>query len=151
MSKKKSNLIKVLKQEENSAKRLEWNVRTISKINYKLHTEAIKNNLVPHDGTKDEIKAVYRDEANLLNEALFGQTAGEWRDAECNTSGNLRENASLEELLVLTNLECINAILIYQGMEQKMRMKTLNQLAKSQMKSLFPAGNNNNIRNVKQL
>lgn len=101
------------KDEENSIKKQEWSLqRTLSKINYRIHTDAIKETLIPPVITKEQIATVYASEADLLNVALFGKTARQWRDQNQGKQGNIRDDASLEQLVVLTNLESINALLI---------------------------------------
>ena len=129
---------KRLKEKENSKLSLEWNLqRTISKINYRIHTDAIKENLIPKEITKKQSSLVYANEADLLNVALFGITAGEWRDNNPDLKGNLRDYASLEQLIVLSNMEGINALLIQQGLSQRERLLQLNKVAITQMKSLL--------------
>jgi KilA-N domain len=127
-----------LKDEENSNKKQEWSLqRTLSKINYRIHTDAIKETLVPPVITKEQIANVYATEADLLNVALFGKTAREWRDQNPDKQGNIRDEATLEQLVVLTNLESINALLIRNQMVQSERLKQLNNAAIQQMKSLL--------------
>lgn len=136
-----------LKADENDRLKLEWNLqRTLSKVNYHIHTDAIKENLIPKELNKSQISFVYANEADLLNVALFGITAKQWRDANPNADGNIRDRATIEQLVVLSNLESINAILIHQGLEQGERLIQLNKVAISQMKSLV---NNKNIRKLK--
>jgi hypothetical protein len=126
-----------LKTEENSRLQLGWNLqRTISKINYQIHTDAIKNNLIPKEITKQQASWIYANEADLMNVALFGVTAKDWRDTNSDKIGNIRDDASLEQLVVLSNLESINALLIHQGLSQNERLIQLNKVAISQMKSL---------------
>jgi len=126
-----------LKDDENNRLKLEWNLqRTISKINYQIHTDAIKENLIPKEITRQQIIYVYADEADLLNVALFGITAKEWRDRSPDKTGNIRDYATLEQLVVLSNLESINALLIEQGLTQRDRLIQLNNVAITQMKSL---------------
>jgi hypothetical protein len=126
-----------LKESENDRLNLEWNLqRTISKINYHIHTDAIKENLIPLEITKQQASFVYANEADLLNVALFGITAKEWRDNNQNLKGNIRDYATLEQLVVLSNLESINALLIQQGLSQSERLIQLNKVAITQMKSL---------------
>ena len=126
-----------LKDEENSRLQLEWNLqRTISKINYQIHTDAIKENLIPQEITKQQINFVYANEADLLNVALFGITAREWREKNANKNGNIRDYATLEQLVVLSNMESINALLIQQNLPQNERLIQLNKVAIAQMKSL---------------
>ena len=139
---------KRLKQEENSRLNLEWNLqRTISKINYRIHTDAIKDNLIPKEITKRQAGLVYANEADLLNVALFGITAKEWRDSNPYQKGNIRDYASLEQLVVLSNMEGINALLIQQGLSQSERLIQLNKVAITQMKSLVE---DNSIKKLKQ-
>ncbi|MES2239333.1 MAG: KilA-N domain-containing protein [Bacteroidota bacterium] len=127
-----------LKEEENSTKKLEWNLqRTISKINYRIHTDAIKENLIPISLTANQNNFIYADEADILNVALFGKTAKEWRGENPNEKGNIRDTATIEQLVVLSNLESINAMLIQQEILQQERLIKLNEIAISQMKSLI--------------
>ena len=126
-----------LKSDENDRLKLEWNLqRTLAKVNYKIHTDAIKENLIPPELDKKQIHIVYANEADILNMALFGMTAKQWRDANPKSQGNIRDDASLEQLVVLSNLESINSVLIYQGLVQEARLLELNKVAISQMKSL---------------
>lgn len=126
-----------LKADENDRLKLEWNLqRTLAKVNYHIHTDAIKENLIPKELNKIQISFVYANEADLLNVALFGFTAKQWRDSNPNAEGNVRDTATIEQLVVLSNLESINAVLINQGLEQPERLKQLNQIAITQMKSL---------------
>jgi len=123
-----------LKDEENK----EWDLqRTISKINYQIHTDAIKANLIPKQITRQQANFVYANEADLLNVALFGITSKEWRDNNSNQKGNIRDSATLEQLVVLSNMESINALLIQQGLSQSERLIQLNKVAITQMKSLI--------------
>lgn len=127
-----------LKDEENSTKKQEWSLqRTLSKINYRIHTDAIKETLMPPVITREQIANVYASEADLLNVALFGMTAKEWRDQNLGKQGNIRDEATLEQLIVLTNLESINALLIRNEMAQAERLRQLNNAAIQQMKSLL--------------
>jgi hypothetical protein len=126
-----------LKEDENNRLKLEWNLqRTISKINYHIHTDAIKENLIPKEITQQQASFVYANEADLLNVALFGTTAKEWRDKNLGKTGNIRDYATLEQLVVLSNMESINALLIEQGLAQSDRLIQLNKVAITQMKSL---------------
>lgn len=126
-----------LKTEESNKEKLEWNLqRTISKINYRIHTDAIKENLIPITLTANQKNFIYADEADILNVALFGKTAKEWRAENPIEKGNIRDIASIEQLVVLSNLESINAMLIQQEMAQQERLMKLNKIAISQMKSL---------------
>jgi hypothetical protein len=129
-----------LKDDENNRLQLEWNLqRTLAKINYRIHTDAIKETLIPPSITKAQASAVYASEADLLNVALFGQTAKQWRDAHPDAEGNIRDHAPLEQLVVLTNLESLNSVLIRQGLPQSERLMTLNGIAIAQMKTLLAA------------
>ena len=129
---------KRLKQDENYRLQIDWNLqRTISKINYRIHTDAIKENLIPKEITKQQANFVYANEADLLNVALFGITAKEWRDSNPDKSGNIRDYATLEQLVVLSNMEGINALLIQLGLAQSERLVQLNKVAITQMKSLI--------------
>lgn len=127
-----------LKDEENDRLRLEWNLqRTLAKVNYRIHTDAIRETLLPTEITKAQASAIYASEADVLNVALFGQTAKEWRERNPGAEGNIRDQGSLEQLVVLTNLESLNAVLIRQGMPQPERLTRLNQIAITQMRSLL--------------
>lgn len=126
-----------LKTEESDRLKLEWSYqRHLSKVNYHIHTDAIKENLIPKELSKAQISFVYANEADLLNVALFGITAKQWRETNPTANGNIRDEATIEQLVVLSNLESINAVLIQQGLEQPERLKQLNQIAITQMKSL---------------
>ena len=114
-------------------KELEWTAkRELAKLNYHIHTDAIKENIVP---MLDEfqIAYVYANEADVLNVALFGKTAKQWRDENPGKKGNIRDYATIEQLLVIANMESYNAILIEQGVSQKDRLKLLNQMARTQI------------------
>ncbi|GAB7025230.1 KilA-N domain-containing protein [Geotalea toluenoxydans] len=138
-----------LKEEEARSKALEWNLqRTLAKINYKIHTDAIKDYLIPRRLTKTQITTIYATEADLLNVALFGMTSGEWRQNHPKKTGNMRDYATIEQLVVLSNLESINSVLIYQGLSQQGRIRQLNDAAITQMKSLT---GNVNLRQLKEL
>ena len=127
-----------LKEEENSRLNLDWNLqRTISKINYRIHTDAIKENILPKLLTKQDAAMVYATEADLLNMALFGKTAQQWRSENPKVEGNLRDQANIEQLVILSNLESINAVLIHQELPQGQRLLQLNAIAITQMKSLL--------------
>jgi len=126
-----------LKEDEQNSKSLEWNLqRTLSKINYRIHTDAIKEHIIPALVTKEQINYVYANEADLLNVALFGKTAKQWRDENPDEKGNIRDYATLEQLVVLSNMEGINALLIRQELPQKERLVQLNNVAITQMRSL---------------
>lgn len=136
-----------LKDEESNQSKIEWNIqRTISKINYRIHTDAIKENLMPKEITKQQANFIYANEADLLNVALFGMTAKEWRELEQEAKGNIRDQATIEQLVVLSNMESINALLIQQGLSQSRRLIQLNKVAITQMKSLLE---NNVIKKIK--
>lgn len=129
-----------LKDEEARAISLEWSFqRTLTKVNYKIHTDAIKKHLIPPRLTKAQMATVYASEADLLNVALFGQTAAQWRLAHPEEKGNMRDLATLEQLVVLSNLESINAVLIHQGLDPSSRLQQLNGIAITQMRSLIDA------------
>ncbi|MBA3047416.1 KilA-N domain-containing protein [Patescibacteria group bacterium] len=127
-----------LKENEAENLKLGWNIqRTLTKINYKIHTDAIKENLIPHELTKDQVSMKYANEADLLNVALFGITAKIWRDQNPKLKGNIRDYSTIEQLVVLSNLESINALLIREGLTQQDRILKLNNTAIIQMKSLL--------------
>jgi hypothetical protein len=127
-----------LKEDENNRLKLEWNFqRTLAKVNYHIHTDAIKENLIPEKLSKKQISYVYANEADVLNLALFGKTAKQWREENPNQKGNIRDYATIEQLVVLSNMESINAMLIQQNIPQPERLQQLNQLAITQMKSLL--------------
>jgi hypothetical protein len=125
-----------LKDEESHLASREWNFqRTLAKINYRFHTDAIKERLIPAELTPEQIADIYSDEADLLNVALFGMTSEEWRAANPDQPGNMRDMATLEQLVVLSNLESINAVLIRQGLPATERLAQLNAVAITQMRS----------------
>ena len=131
-----------LKDEENDRLKLDWNLqRTLAKINYRIHTDAIKETLIPPTVTPAQANLVYASEADLLNVALFGQTARQWRDAHPDAEGNVRDDASLEQLVVLTNLESLNSVLVRQGLPASERLLKLNEIAISQMRTLLTEPN----------
>ena len=126
-----------IKQNQNSKLSLEWNLnREISKLNYKIHTDAIKENLIPAELTREQKSLVYADEADLLNVVLFGMTVKEWRNCNKDKKGNIRDYATIKQLLVLANMESYNAILIKGGIKQEERMQSLHELAVQQMSTL---------------
>lgn len=126
-----------LKEDENSRLSLSWNLnREISKLNYRVHTDSIKENLIPRELTPEQVSFTYASEADLLNTVLFGMTAKEWRGSNPNEKGNIRDNATLYQLLVLANMESYNAILIKQEKSQAERMQLLHELAVQQMTTL---------------
>ena len=136
-----------LKEDESKRLKLEWSYqRHLAKVNYLIHTDAIKENLIPKELSKTQINFVYANEADLLNVALFGNTAKQWRDNNPTAKGNIRDQATIEQLVVLSNLESINAVLIRQGIEQPERLKQLNQIAITQMTSLV---RNSNLKKLK--
>lgn len=127
-----------LKADENSRLALGWNLnRTLAKINYRIHTDAIRDMLIPPDVTPQRQSITYANEADVLNVALFGMTAREWRQTHPNSKGNIRDEASLQQLIVLANLESINAELIRQEISQEERLLRLNASAKQMMQSLL--------------
>ena len=127
-----------LKHEENNHLNLEWNLqRTLAKVNYRIHTDSIKENLIPKEVGKQQVGLVYASEADLLNVALFGITAKEWKKVNPEKKGNIRDYATLEQLVVLSNLENINALIIQQGLSQNDRLIQLNKVAINQMESLL--------------
>ena len=126
-----------LKDQESRATSLEWSFqRTLAKVNYKIHTDAIKERLIPPLITPTRTSIIYASEADLLNVALFGLTAVQWRQANADQSGNMRDAATLEQLVVLSNLESINSVLIHQGLAASDRLAQLNAIAITQMRSL---------------
>lgn len=130
----------LLKEQE--AQTLEWNVkRVLSKVNYRIHTDAIKQNIVPNKVGKLRENVIYANEADILNTALFGVTAKEWRDANPKAKGNIRDQATIEQLVCLTNLESLNAEYINLGLSQKERLIKLNNTAIRQMKVLLTKDN----------
>jgi len=127
-----------LKSEESDRLQLNWNLqRTLSKINYHIHTDAIKEMLIPKELSKKEASIVYATEADLLNMALFGKTAAQWRIENPALEGNIRDQATLEQLVVLTNLESLNAVWIEQGISPMDRLLQLNKIAIHQLKNLM--------------
>jgi hypothetical protein len=129
-----------LKDDENQRLSLSWNLnRTLSKLNYRIHTDAIKTHLIPPEVTPARAAATYASEADILNVALFGQTAREWRDANPQLDGNMRDHATIEQLLVLANIESMNAEFIHMQIPQGTRLTRLNEIAIRQMKTLTAA------------
>jgi hypothetical protein len=127
-----------LKDDENRRLSLAWNLnRTLSKLNYRIHTDAIKAHLIPPEITAAQAAFTYANEADLLNVALFGQTAKQWRDANPKLDGNMRDHAGIEQLLVLANIEGMNAEFIHMALPQGDRLKRLNQIAIRQMQTLM--------------
>jgi len=137
-----------LKADESDRLKLNWNLqRTLAKVNYHIHTDAIKEILIPKELSKEQTSFVYADEADMLNMALFGTTARQWRDANHKANGNIRDEASIEQLVVLSNMESINAVLIHQGLHQTERLVQLNMIAITQMKSLLQ---NRSLKKIKK-
>ena len=129
-----------LKEDESRRLSLAWNLnRTLSKLNYRIHTDAIKAHLIPATVTQAQAAITYASEADILNVALFGQTAKQWRDANADLEGNMRDDASIEQLLVLANIEGMNAELIHMALSQGARLKRLNEIAIRQMQVLTSA------------
>jgi hypothetical protein len=137
-----------LKEDESDRLKLTWNLqRTLAKVNYHIHTNAIKEKLIPETLSKEKINFVYADEADMLNMALFGMTAKQWREANPKAEGNIRDAANIKQLVVLSNMESINAVLIHQGLKQNERLEQLNKIAITQMKSLV--NRPNTIKKIK--
>lgn len=127
-----------LKQDEIEKQKIGWDIkRTLVKMNYHIHTDAIKNNLIPPDISKSKISFIYTTEADLLNMALFGITAKQWSEENPKLEGNMRDYATAEQLVVLANLESLNAEYIKQGLESKERLLKLNQVAREQLNLLL--------------
>jgi len=130
-----------LKKDEAERLKSGWSLqRTLAKINYRIHTDAIKDSLIPPELTKKQVDAVYASEADILNVALFGKTAAQWRQQNPGLLGNIRDYANIEQLVVLSNLESVNSVFIRQGLPQNQRLRQLNHTAISQMRSLAGAG-----------
>jgi len=135
-----------LKKEENN--KIGWSAkRELSKINYKIHTSAIRNNLVPAELTKAQINNIYAEEADVINMALFGITAKQWRNENPGMVGNIRDYASINELICLANLENINSVFINDKLKQSLRLERLNKIAISQMKILNNTDKDNTVDN----
>jgi hypothetical protein len=131
-----------LKEDENRRLSLEWNLnRTLSKLNYRIHTDAIKENIIPPNITKEQEQYIYANEADLLNVAMFGMTAQQWRNTNPGKEGNMRDYSTIEQLLVLANLESMNAEFIRMGLPQGERLRKLNAIAIQQLKSLVGTDN----------
>lgn len=131
-----------LKEEEQ--KQLGWSAkRELSKINYRIHTDAVKANLIPSEVTREQAAMKYADEADVLNIAMFGMTARQWREQNPDKKGNIRDYASINELICLSNMENLNAVFINDGMPQSERLIKLNQIAIQQMKILEDTGGRN--------
>src|SRR5690606_17044594 len=131
-----------IKEEESNRNQIEWSFqRTLAKVNYHIHTDAIKETLIPVQITRQQASFVYANEADLLNVALFGKTAAEWREQNPDVKGNIRDEATIEQLVVLSNMESINALLIRKGLPQNDRLTELNRVAITHMKSLVKSNN----------
>ena len=138
-----------LKEDENSRLSLEWNInRLLSKLNYKIHTDAIKSNLISNELSPYQIGITYADEADILNVALFGKTAKQWREENPETKGNMRDYATIEQLIVLVNLENMNAHLIEKSIDPKERLLALNRMARKQMEAII---NNKSVKHLESL
>lgn len=136
-----------LKDDENNRLKLTWNLhRTLSKINYSIHTDAIKQHIIPQTLTKTQIATIYASEADVLNIALFGQTAQQWRSQNPTAQGNIRDQATIEQLLVLANMESLNAEFIKMKLPQSKRLLKLNQTAITQLSSIL---NNSQLKQLK--
>ena len=122
---------------ETAQKLLGWSAkRELSKINYRIHTDGIKQNLIPSELTNQQANIIYANEADVLNMALFGITSAQWRETNPNKKGNIRDYATINQLICLSNMENLNAVFIEQGIPQKERLIKLNQIAIQQMKIL---------------
>lgn len=127
-----------LKEDENSRLSLDWNLhRTLAKVNYRIHTDSIKEHIIPPAITKEQAAQIYATEADLLNVAMFGKTAAQWRKENNDKKGNIRDYSTIEQLLVLANMESLNAEFIRMKLPQPERLKKLNQTAIAQLKSLL--------------
>lgn len=137
-----------LKKDESYQKKINWSVRReLAKTNYRIHTDSIKENLIPKL-TESQKSYAYVSEADILNVALFGMTAKEWKDKNPNVSGNMRDYANILQLVILSNLENVNAELINQGMEQSKRLERLNEIAKKQFQTLQNSKSIEKIENL---
>ncbi len=135
---------------ENEQKQLGWDVkRQLAKINYRIHTDAIKENLIPHNLNAKQISFVYANEADVLNMALFGKTAKQWREQNTEKKGNIRDYANVSQLVCLANLENLNAVFIDEGLQQADRLRRLNKIAIQQMKILLEDNSIGRIQNDK--
>ena len=140
-----------LKADESHSKAIEWNVkREIAKTNYRIHTDAIKENLLPPNLSRQAIAYTYASEADIINMALFGMTAKDWREQHKEDKGNIRDSATIEQLIILSNLETMNAQFIKDGLPQDKRLEQLNQIAQYQMKSLL-SNTPKSIERIKEL
>ena len=140
-----------LKSDESRVKAIDWSVkREIAKTNYRIHTDAIKENLIPPNLSRKQTALTYASEADVINMALFGMTAKEWRNANPGAKGNIRDFATIEQLIVLSNLETMNAEMIRQGMPQDERLWNLNRIAVYQINSIL-SGSQKSIEALKKL
>ena len=136
-----------LKDDENDRLKLSWNLnRTLSKLNYRIHTDAIKETIIPENISKGQIQQIYASEADVLNMALFNKTARQWSDENPTLNGNIRDHATIEQLLVLANIESMNAEFIRMELPQGERLLKLNQIAITQLKSLVMNANTNLLK-----
>lgn len=137
-----------LKEDESERKSLDWDIkRNLAKINYRIHTDAIKNNLIPEKITRSEENLIYATEADILNLALFGMTAKEWRDNNKKLEGNMRDYADVSQLVCLSNLENLNALFIKEKLEKSKRLEKLNTIAIEQMTLLIQDQNVKKLNN----
>ena len=137
-----------LKKDESYQKKINWSVRReLAKTNYRIHTDSIKENLIPKL-TESQKSYAYASEADILNVALFGMTAKEWKDKNPNVSGNMRDYANILQLVILSNLENLNSEMIAEGIDQKIRLEKLNTIAKKQYNILQ---NSNGIKKIEML
>ncbi|MGV8172426.1 MAG: KilA-N domain-containing protein [Candidatus Woesearchaeota archaeon] len=127
-----------LKEDESQRKSLDWDIkRNLSKINYRIHTDAVKKHLIPEKISRNEKSLIYATEADILNLALFGMTAKEWRTTKTELEGNIRDYADVTQLICLSNLENLNAVFIKEGMDKSKRLEKLNDIAIEQMRILI--------------
>lgn len=137
---------------EREQKQLGWDLkRTLSKINYNVHANAIKKNLIPESVSKDQIEMIYADEADMLNVALFGMTSKQWKIKNPNKEGNMRDYANVVELVCLVNLENLNSVYINEGIKQKDRLVKLNNVAIQQIKLLTIDHRIQRLENISQI
>ena len=135
-------IVEFQRLKEDEQKYLGWSAkRELSKINYHIHTDAIKRNLIPAELTLQQTSIIYATEADVLNVALFGMTAKEWREANSDLKGNIRDYATINELICLSNMENLNAVFINEGLPQRERLIKLNQIAIEQMRVLYDVEN----------
>ncbi len=141
-----------LKMDENSRLSLKWNMnREISKINYRIHTDAIKEHLIVPELPKQYESFTYATEADVLNMAMFGMTAKQWRDINPNLDGNIRDHATLQQLIILSNIESLNAVMIKQGVSRRDRLVELNRIAKEQMSCLLKWDGTNRLEDYNHI